>query len=84
MKGTKRNKKPLLSYSIAIIILLLARLCGEVARIYDKAHLFFYSFDSEVLLRRTEAEGGGRRHDRSPKLHKNLPKYFYISKILLI
>jgi len=37
-KGTKRNRKPLLSYSIAVIILPLARLCGEVARLYDKAH----------------------------------------------
>jgi hypothetical protein len=36
-KGTKRNKKPLLPYSIAVIILPLARLYGEVARLYDKA-----------------------------------------------
>ncbi len=33
----KGIKKPLPSYPIAIIILLLARLCGEVARLYDKA-----------------------------------------------
>ena len=52
LQRTKRNKEPLLSYSIAIIILLLARLCGEVARIYDKAH----------RCRRSRRKTPGRRY----------------------